>query len=110
MSLVDGYVNDDAKVIKDLPVILFGDHTRNVKYIDFPFVIGADGTKLHKAIGVYPQYLFLWMLHAANALRDRGYARHYSLLRKSYIPLPPYKEQIRIVKKYDTVLASIMSR
>ena len=108
LSLVDGYVNDDSKIIKDLPVILFGDHTRNVKYIDFPFVIGADGTKLHKAIGVYPQYLFLWMLYAANTLRDRGYARHYSLLRKTYIPLPPYKEQIRIVKKYDTALASIM--
>ena len=110
LSLIDGYVNDGSKIIKDLPVILFGDHTRNVKYIDFPFVIGADGTKLHKAIGVYPQYLFLWMLYAANTLRDRGYARHYSLLRKTYIPLPPYKEQIRIVKKYDTALASIMSR
>ena len=110
LSLVDGYVNDGSKIIKDLPVILFGDHTRNVKYIDFPFVIGADGTKLHKAIGIYPQYLFLWMLYAANTLRDRGYARHYSLLRKTYIPLPPYKEQIRIVKKYDTALASIMSR
>lgn len=110
LSLVDGYVNDGSKFIKDLPVILFGDHTRNVKYIDFPFVIGADGTKLHKAIGIYPQYLFLWMLYAANTLRDRGYARHYSLLRKTYIPLPPYKEQIRIVKKYDTALASIMSR
>lgn len=108
ISLVDGYVNDGSKVIKDLPVILFGDHTRNVKYIDFPFVIGADGTKLHKAIGIYPQYLFLWMLYAANTLRDRGYARHYSLLRKTYIPLPPYKEQIRIGMKYDTVLASIM--
>ena len=110
ISLVDGYVNDGSKVIKDLPVILFGDHTRNVKYIDFPFVIGADGTKLHKAIGVYPQFLFLWMLYAANSLRDRGYARHYSLLRNTYIPLPPYNEQIRIVKKYDTALASIMSR
>ena len=110
ISLVDGYVNEGSKVIKDLPVILFGDHTRNVKYIDFPFVIGADGTKLHKAIGVYPQFLFLWMLYAANSLRDRGYARHYSLLRNTYIPLPPYNEQIRIVKKYDTALASIMSR
>jgi len=110
LSLVDGYVNDGSKIVKDLPVILFGDHTRNVKYIDFPFVIGADGTKLHKAIGVYPQYLFLWMLYAANTLRDRGYARHYSLLRKTYIPLPPYKEQIRIVKKYDTALASTTRR
>ena len=110
LSLIDGYTNEDSKVIRDLPVVLFGDHTRNVKYIDFPFVIGADGTKLHKAIIIYPQFLFLWMQYAANSLRDRGYARHYSLLRETYFPLPPYKEQLRIVDKYNTVLTSIMSR
>ena len=42
---IDGYSNDSEKLINDYPVILFGDHTRVVKYIDFPFIPGADGTK-----------------------------------------------------------------
>lgn len=30
----------------DKPVIVFGDHTRILKYIQFPFAKGADGTQL----------------------------------------------------------------
>ena len=48
ISLVDGYVNEGSKVIKDLPVILFGDHTRNVKYIDFPFLMWYNITNNKK--------------------------------------------------------------
>ena len=47
-DLIDGYCNDVSKKIDVLPLVMFGNHTRNVKYIDFEFVIGADGTKFHK--------------------------------------------------------------
>ena len=86
-ALIDGYANDKEKVIHDLPVVMFGDHTRNVKYIDFPFIISADGTKFMKAIILYPLYLYYWMKITADHLRNRGYARHFTLLNKelSYI-------------------------
>lgn len=57
-SYIDGYCSDESKVIYDFPIILFGDHTRNVKYIDFPFIVGADGTKLHKIIQANEKYVY----------------------------------------------------
>ncbi len=102
-ELIDGYTNEVCKKIDDLPLIMFGDHTRNVKYIDFPFVIGADGTKFHKAICIEPIYLYYWMTYAAERLRNRGYARHYSLLKKILITIPPINEQKRIVEKIKTI-------
>lgn len=42
-NLIDGYTNQTYKQIQTLPLIMFGDHTKVVKYIVFNFVIGADG-------------------------------------------------------------------
>lgn len=42
-NLIDGYTNQTCKQIQTLPLIMFGDHTKVVKYIVFNFVIGADG-------------------------------------------------------------------
>ena len=103
-DLIDGYCNDVSKKIDVLPLVMFGDHTRNVKYIDFEFVIGADGTKFHKILSCNPEYIYYWMLYAAETLRNRGYARHYTLLKECFIPLPPLQEQVRIVSKIKAIL------
>ena len=100
-ELIDGYSNEIDKTIKELPLIMFGDHTRNVKYIDFPFVIGADGTKYFKPILCDARFMYYLVLHIASKLRDRGYARHYSLLKEEPLPLPPLSEQKRIVAKVE---------
>ncbi len=48
-NLINGYVEDKTLLYKgELPVIVFGDHTRRLKYINFPFAVGADGTKIFK--------------------------------------------------------------
>ena len=83
---------------------MFGDHTRNVKYIDFEFVIGADGTKFHKILSCNSEYIYYWMLYATETLRNRGYARHYTLLKECFISLPPLQEQVRIVSKIKAIL------
>ena len=108
-SFIDGYYSDESKVIYDSPIILFGDHTRNVKYIDFPFVVGADGTKLHKVIRANERYVYYWMCHASQCIADRGYARHYSLLQKECFTLPPIAEQIRIVNCIDQLFSQLDS-
>ena len=108
-SFIDGYYSDESKVIYASPIILFGDHTRNVKYIDFPFVVGADGTKLHKVIRANERYVYYWMCHASQCIADRRYARHYSLLQKECFTLPPIAEQIRIVNCIDQLFAQLDS-
>ncbi len=106
-SLIDGYCDNISKAITDIPVVIFGDHTRNVKYIDFRFVISADGTKIMRPFAINIKYLYYWMTYAAEHLRNRGYARHYSLLAEQFVPLPPKNEQLRIVSKIEEVLPFI---
>ena len=83
---------------------MFGDHTRNVKYIDFPFVIGADGTKFLKPILCNEKYIYYLVYFIAQNLRNRGYGRHYSLLKEEYLPLPPLAEQEKIVEIIEQML------
>ena len=83
-------------------MLIFGDHTKNVKFVDFPFVICADGTKCLKVSSPNnPKFVFYWMKYASCAIEDRGYARHYSLLKKYPVSLPPLMEQQRIVERIE---------
>ena len=78
---IDGYYDDSSNVIFDVPVILFGDHTRIVKFIDFPFIPGANGTKIFKTLK-NPEYVYYLMQYASFKIENRGYGRHSSLLKK----------------------------
>ena len=103
-NYIAGFCDDDEKVYRgDLPVIIFGDHTRVFKFVNFPFVVGADGVKVlipNKEI-YDPKFLFYTML--TLNIPSRGYNRHYKLLREKKLPLPPLEEQKQIVHILSTV-------
>ena len=98
---IDGYFNDETKLIIDLPIILFGDHTRIVKFITSPFIPGADGTKLFKA-NCYPKYLFYLIKYASSLIENRGYGRHFAYLKNCEVPyFSNVDKQIEIVVSLD---------
>lgn len=92
-ELVSGYWNDPEAVISEPePVIVFGDHTRCVKLIDFPFVAGADGTQIMRPKSFFDLHFFYYMVRNID-LEGKGYARHFSHLKKIRVSFPAEKSQ-----------------
>ena len=100
---IEGY-SDEPIAIKDVPLILFGDHTCCVKFIDFPFIVGADGTKLLRPNMMELNYFRYCLENARESLCDGKYRRHFSDLIEMEIPLPPLEVQREIVAKVEAGL------
>jgi len=103
-KLIAGYWDRLEDVYQGpLPVIIFGDHTRVFKFVDFPFVCGADGTKIlvPDISKFFPAFLYFALTRLE--IPNRGYNRHFSLLREQRLPCPPLPEQRAIAHVLLTV-------
>ncbi len=97
-SLIAGYTDDERLVHQDdLPIILFGDHTRIFKYLDFPFATGADGTKLFRANKEIVDSRFLYYAFLHLDIPSRGYNRHFKYLKEKTILAPSSHEEQRSI-------------
>lgn len=98
---VAGYTNDEELRCRvPSPVIIFGDHTRVFKYVDFPFVIGADGVKvLRVREGWDAKYVFHFL--SSRQIPSAGYSRHFKFLKELKLPQPSLGEQRRIAAILD---------
>lgn len=111
-NLVSGYSNQFQKVIlaKDNPLIVFGDHTRCMKYIDFDFVVGADGTQLIRTKENTLVKLGYYQLMSAN-IPNNGYSRHFKYVKEqAYKLIIDKDEQKYIVDTLDAVAEIIRLR
>lgn len=108
-NVIAGY-SDNVNIITDLPLVLFGDHTCAVKYIDFPFLRGADGTQLIKVDGkqCMPKYLYYFLSYIEITNKDR-YERHYKYLKEIEVSLPPLSIQQQIVEECQKVDEAIVT-
>ncbi|WP_294115625.1 restriction endonuclease subunit S [uncultured Fibrobacter sp.] len=105
--LISGYWNDRSDLFKvTKPIVIFGDHTKVLKYIDFDFVLGADGVKILCPKDYLNAHFFFYFLKSVN-FDNLGYARHYRLLKELSVPIPPLSEQKRIVKFLDEEFSKI---
>lgn len=88
-EFIAGYTNlEDAIVLSETPVIVFGDHTRILKYIQFPFAKGADGTQLIISnTELMPEPLIYLSLLSVD-LSNYHYARHFKYLKEEMIIIP----------------------
>jgi len=103
-DFIAGFTNDIDAIIKvDQPRIIFGDHTRIIKLINFDFARGADGTQLMLSNNSrMPQHLFYNTLLKID-LSNYGYARHYKFLKDISIVLPEEK----IAKQFEMIVSPI---
>ncbi len=109
-DFINGYWDNEEDVFKvDKPVVIFGDHTQVIKFIDFDFVLGADGVKILKPTDKIDSKYLYYLLKNID-LGSLGYARHYRLLKKIYVAYPKsLSEQQRIVSILDEAFAAITS-
>ena len=106
-EFTNGFWDDEADLFKlSKPVIIFGDHTQVLKYVDFDFVLGADGVKILQSRSfLWPKFFFYQL--QATELPSLGYARHYRLLKELVISIPPLSEQQRIVGLLDEAFGGL---
>lgn len=100
-KFIAGYSDDESLLYNGtLPIVIYGDHTNNVKFVDFKFIQGADGIK----VLVPNNYLdSKYFFHIINNFKpeNKGYRRHFPILKDILIPLPPLPEQKQIVLVLD---------
>lgn len=78
-----GYTDLEDGLFTDIPALVFGDHTRVIKLVEEPFFLGADGTKIIKAIDENANYNYLYYLLKSINIPNTGYNRHYKWLKTS---------------------------
>ena len=93
-----GFTNNKDAVVNQFPAVVFGDHSCAVKFVNFPFVRGADGTQvmLSNCSNISIEYLYF----VVKGIKiGKGYARHYSFLKEQPIIKPSIKE----AKKFESM-------
>lgn len=95
---IEGYSDIEEKLYNaETPVIIFGDHTRNVKYVNFDFIVGADGVKILKPT-INSKFAYYLTLYNSKQIENRGYSRHFQYLKQQSWSIPSEKEQQKIVE------------
>jgi restriction endonuclease S subunit len=104
---IAGYTDDESWLYQgELPIVVFGDHTRILKFVDFPFCVGADGTQLLRPVEGNDIRYFYYALRNVD-LKNYGYERHFKYLKEEEIPVPPPSVQRRIagiLSAYDELM------
>lgn len=99
-NFIAGYY-DDRSLVTNLtePCIVFGDHTRRVKFVDFPFIAGADGSKILK-VKKESSPAFLATQLKLLAIPNLGYSRHMRVVRQLKFIVPPHKLQLAFSRRF----------
>ncbi|MCK6611367.1 MAG: restriction endonuclease subunit S [Bacteroidia bacterium] len=102
-DFIGGYTNEKDAVYEDVPMIVFGDHTRILKYINFPFACGADGTQLVKPENSSLSVAYLYFELISCNLSNYHYARHFKFLKEQVIKLPSEKVMQEYQEEADKI-------
>ena len=109
-EMVAGFTDLEDGLLDAVPAIVFGDHTRIIKYVDYPFFLGADGVKVLRSKVPNANYRYLYYALKNAKIPNTGYNRHYKWLKELEIEYPPISQQIKTVKVLDEVESIIHNR
>ena len=106
-TFVIGYTNEETGICDNLPVIIFDDFTTDSKYVEFPFKVKSSAMKILRVRrGINIKYVAAFM--AITKLICKTHKRYWiSEYSKIEIPIPPQKEQVRIVKAIEQITARL---
>lgn len=102
-KLIAGRWDNREGVFDDVPAIIFGDHTRAIKYIEEPFFIGADGVKILRPTNAQDSTKYLYYALQAARIPNLGYSRHFKALKELEIRVYSREEQDEIVRVLDKI-------
>jgi type I restriction enzyme S subunit len=101
-SKIIAYSNNKNKLFTNGDIIIFGDHTRILKYIDFNFIVGADGTQLIKTKKTFNTKFFYYQT-LKSKIPNTGYNRHFKFIKDMLFTIPTPKEQQKIANTLSTL-------
>ena len=107
---VAGYTDREEGLFEEVPVVIFGDHTRVIKYVDEPFFLGADGVKVLRSKDENANYKYLFYALKNAKIPNTGYNRHFKWLKEVQINYPDSDKQAEIVDVLDGVSDIISKR
>ena len=88
-AIFSGYTNNQKLINFDNEeVVIFGDHTRILKFIDIPIAIGADGVKVLEIDKERADPRFIYYYLKSLKIQDAGYSRHYKFLKRKTLTIP----------------------
>ena len=86
IEFIAGYTDEDVTPVGAGEYIIFGDHSEHIKYVDFPFVQGADGLKILSPVSANAKYIYHAFLNFYT--KELNYKRHWSTAQQTLIPIP----------------------
>ena len=106
-KLIAGMWDNPDGLYEKVPAIVFGDHTRTIKYVDTPFFIGADGVKVLRPVHAGDNVKYLFYVLQAARIPNLGYSRHFKVVKELEIRMYPRKKQdeiVRVLEQIDSLL------
>ena len=86
---IAGFTNNEKALLQPQDGhVIFGDHTRVVKYINFDYARGADGTQVLISNNENISNVLLYHMIEDFDLSNYGYARHFKFLKEKTVIVP----------------------
>jgi type I restriction enzyme S subunit len=100
-DFISGFTNEENP-IEDVPLIIFGDHSCTLRYIDFSFFRGADGTQIMSFGKDLTIYVYIYLQCIIKQIPGYGkYERHYKYLKEFDVIVPEsqYLNNFQLISK-----------